>query len=111
MPTLFFGLTEIEDVSHFILFTNRFSLLTGAEYKEKFSRLASSMDQSSRMKKLSEICTFVDMVPPFRDLASKSMGSMIEMQKVQLYELGKSRGVLHVICMVFAHMLISYTLC
>jgi hypothetical protein len=93
MPTLFFGLTEIEDVSHFILFTNRFSLLTGAEYKEKFSRLASSMDQSSRMKKLSEICTFVDMVPPFRDLASKS------------------RGVLHVICMVFAHMLISYTLC
>lgn len=104
MPTLFFGLTEIEDVSHFILFTNRFSLLTGAEYKEKFSRLAS-------LKKLSEICTFVDMVPPFRDLASKSMGSMIEMQKVQLYELGKSRGVLHVICMVFAHMLISYTLC
>jgi len=99
------------DLSHFILFTNRFSLLTGAEYKEKFSRLASSMDQSSRMKKLSEICTFVDMVPPFRDLASKSMGSMIEMQKVQLYELGKSRGVLHVICMVFAHMLISYTLC
>ncbi len=46
---------------------------------------------------LSEACTFVDMVPPFRDLASKSMGSMIEMQKVQLYELGKSQGVVHVI--------------
>ena len=59
-------------------------MLTGAEYKEKFSK-----DQSSSMKMLSEACTFVDMVPPFRDLASKSMGSMIEMQKVQLYELGK----------------------
>eukprot|EP00986_Skeletonema_menzelii_P015403 scaffold11713_cov139-Skeletonema_menzelii.AAC.1 len=59
----------------------------GAEYKEKISKLASSMDESSRMKMLSEVCTFVDLVPPFRDLASKSMGSMIEMQKVQLYEL------------------------
>jgi len=59
----------------------------GAEYKEKFSKLASSVDESSKMKMLSEICTFVDLVPPFRDLASKSMGSMIEMQKVQLCEL------------------------
>ncbi|KAK1738952.1 centromere/kinetochore protein Zw10 [Skeletonema marinoi] len=58
-----------------------------AEYKEKFSKLASSVDESSKMKMLSEICTFVDLVPPFRDLASKSMGSMIEMQKVQLCEL------------------------
>ena len=64
-------------------------LFTGAEYKEKFSKLASSVDESSRMKMLSEICTFVDLVPPFRDLASKSMGSMIEMQKVQLCELSK----------------------
>ena len=62
--------------------------MTGAEYKEKFSKLAST-DGSTRMKLLSESCTFVDLVPPFRDLASKSMGSMIEMQKVQLWEIGE----------------------
>lgn len=71
-------------VAHYVC-----ALFAGAEYKEKISKLASSMDESSRMKMLSEVCTFVDLVPPFRDLASKSMGSMIEMQKVQLYELSK----------------------
>mmetsp|Transcript_14818 Transcript_14818/g.22892 ORF Transcript_14818/g.22892 Transcript_14818/m.22892 type:complete len:409 (+) Transcript_14818:2-1228(+) len=65
--------------------------LLGAEYKEKFNKLASSMGESRRMKMLSEVCTFADLVPPFRDLASKSMGSMIEMQKVQLYELVSSK--------------------
>lgn len=84
-------------------------MFTGAEYKEKFSKLASSMDQSSRMKMLSETCTFVDMVPPFRDLALKSMGSMIEMQKVQLYELGKSQGVVHVIGDLFYIYIIIHT--
>ena len=72
-----------------VLVSTQCSLFTGAEYKEKFNKLSSSIDESSRMKMLSEVCTFVDLVPPFRDLASKSMGSMIEMQKVQLYELGK----------------------
>ena len=33
------------------------------------------------------MCTFVDMVPPFRELANKSMGSMLEAQKCQLFEL------------------------
>jgi hypothetical protein len=31
----------------------------------------------------------MDMVPPFRELATKSMGSMIEVQKGQLFELGE----------------------
>ncbi len=79
-----------------LLFLIHCAFLSGAEYKEKFSKLASSMDDSSSVKKLSEVCTFVDLVPPFRHLASKSMGSMIEMQKVQLYELSKSH--LRTIC-------------
>ncbi len=47
--------------------------------------------QSSKTQLLSEICTFVDMVPAFRDLGTKTMGSMIELQKSQLYELVKCR--------------------
>merc|ERR1719203_1651947 len=43
------------------------------------------------MKLLGEVCTFVDMVPPFRDMATKAMGSMIELQKGQLYELVSPR--------------------
>lgn len=73
------------------------------EYKDKFrSLITASMDKESakdalhekegkeelsKIQLLGEICTFVDYVPPFRDLASKSMGSMIEQQKRQLYEL------------------------
>ena len=56
------------------------------------------MHEPSKMKLLSEVCTFVDMVPLFRDLASKSMGSMIETQKVQLYELGKLSEPFAVFC-------------
>ena len=61
-------------------------LQTGAEYKLKFRSLNSMSDKA---KLLGEVCTFVDMVPPFRDMATKSMGAMIELQKGQLYELGK----------------------
>jgi len=68
------------------------SSLLGAEYKSKFPSFDSSMESSpegkdDKAKLLGDICTFVDMVPPFRDLATKSMGSMIELQKGQLYEL------------------------
>jgi len=66
--------------------------LLGAEYKSKFRRLDSDGQHSengtkSGMRLLGECCSFLDMVPPFRDLAVKSMGSMIELQKGQLYEL------------------------
>ena len=64
----------------------------GAEYKGKFRSLATDgggASDDSKTKLLGEICTFVDMVPPFRDLATKSMGNMIELQKGQLYELGE----------------------
>ena len=65
--------------------------IIGAEYKSKFQSLESSPSEGkdSKTKLLGEVCTFVDMVPPFRDLATKSMGSMIELQKGQLYELGE----------------------
>jgi hypothetical protein len=56
----------------------------------KFRRLNLDKNiQKSKTRLLGEICSFMDMVPPFRDLATKSMGSMIEMQKGQLFELGE----------------------
>ncbi|KAL7465659.1 hypothetical protein ACHAXS_005977 [Conticribra weissflogii] len=74
----------------------------GVEYKDKLRSLISPKGkdriqeqeigkQSSKTQLLSEICTFVDMVPAFRDLGTKTMGSMIELQKSQLYELVKCR--------------------
>lgn len=63
----------------------------GAEYKEKYRSLCLDRNGSkSKTAVLAEICSFMDMVPPFRELATKSMGSMIEIQKAQLYELGES---------------------
>ena len=76
--------------------------LLGAEYKIKFRNLNLDNDDSSnsssssssssntpkgKTRLLGEICSFLDMIPPFRDLATKCMGSMIEKQKCQLYEL------------------------
>jgi hypothetical protein len=60
-------------------------LLLGAEYKPKVRW--SDETRNSKTRLLSEICTFVDMVPPFRDLANKSMGSMLDVQKDQLFQL------------------------
>jgi len=73
--------------------------LLGAEYKGKFNSFSSSKDadvddnpgRQNKMQLLSGVCTFVDSVPPFRDLATKSMGAMIELQKSQLYELVSPR--------------------
>lgn len=66
-----------------------FSSHQGAEYMGKFRRLNLEKNMKKcKTRLLGEICSFVDMVPPFRDLATKSMGSMIEMQKGQLFELG-----------------------
>lgn len=67
--------------------------LLGAEYKVKFRNLTldESSDHKRKTRLLGEICSFLDMVPPFRDLATKAMGSMIEIQKGQLYELVSPR--------------------
>ncbi len=59
----------------------------------KFRRLNLDKNtQKSKTRLLGEICSFMDMVPPFRDLATKSMGSMIEVQKGQLFELGEQQS-------------------
>ena len=56
----------------------------------KFRRLKLDKNmQKSKTNLLGEVCSFMDMVPPFRELATKSMGSMIEMQKGQIFELGE----------------------
>ncbi len=63
----------------------------------KFRRLKLDKNmQKSKTRLLGEICSFLDMVPLFRELATKSMGSMIEMQKGQIFELGELQSPCHV---------------
>lgn len=64
-------------------------LTLGLEYKEKFPPLTDPDD--ARGTVLRQTCIFVDMVPPFRELAARSMGDMLERQQVQLYEVVGSR--------------------
>ena len=77
----------------FLYAMEHFLSFIGAEYKAKFHNLYSDKDTDSESKSntrlLGEVCSFMDMIPPFRDLATKSMGAMLEVQKGQLYELGK----------------------
>ena len=80
--------------ANFLYAMKHFLSFKGAEYKAKFHNLYSDSDAAvsegkSNTKLLGEVCSFMDMVPPFRDLATKSMGAMLEVQKGQLYELGK----------------------
>ena len=63
-------------------------LMLGLEYKEKF--LASG-DDARTTARLQQLCTFVDLVPPFRELAERTMGSMIDRQKAQLLEVVGAR--------------------
>jgi len=63
-------------------------LTLGLEYKEKF--LASG-DDAPTTARLRQLCTFVDLVPPFRELAERTMGSMIDRQKAQLLEVVGAR--------------------
>jgi len=63
-------------------------LMLGLEYKEKF--LASG-DDAPTTARLQQLCTFVDLVPPFRELAERTMGSMIDRQKAQLLEVVGAR--------------------
>mmetsp|Transcript_31881 Transcript_31881/g.48899 ORF Transcript_31881/g.48899 Transcript_31881/m.48899 type:complete len:809 (+) Transcript_31881:105-2531(+) len=58
-------------------------LTLGLEYKEKFTK--------SDQGELRRMCMFVDMVPPFRELANKSLGEIIEKQQFILWELVGSR--------------------
>jgi centromere/kinetochore protein ZW10 len=64
-------------------------LTLGLEYKDKFP--PSSSEDDARGKVLRQTCIFVDMVPPFRELAQKSMGEMLERQQGQLWEVVGSR--------------------
>ena len=59
--------------------------ILGAEYKVKFK--SNEVISQSKMHLLSEVFTFVDMVPLFRELANKTMGSMLDVQKEQLFEM------------------------
>ena len=57
-------------------------LTLGIEYKELFPD-----GSDTRGQLLKQGCIFVDMVPPFRELADKAMGDMVESQRDQLWEL------------------------
>lgn len=61
-------------------------LTLGIEYKERFPE-----GTDTRGKLLQQACIFVDMVPPFRELADKAMGDMLEEQRDQLWELVGAR--------------------
>ena len=79
---------------NFLYAMKQFLSFKGAEYKVKFHNLYSDSggadsESKSNTRLLGEVCSFMDMIPPFRDLATNSMGAMLEVQKGQLYELGK----------------------
>ena len=55
-------------------------LTLGLEYKEKYR----PPEDDTRGQTLRQICVFVDMVQPFRELADRSMGDMLEKQSREL---------------------------
>jgi centromere/kinetochore protein ZW10 len=64
-----------------VYFTNKL-LTLGVEYRDKFPQEENDKDSALKV-----ICTFLDAVPIFRELADKSMNEMIDYQKTQLSEL------------------------
>lgn len=62
-------------------------LTLGLEYKERFS----ADTTCANVPRLRQLCTFVDLVPPFRELAARTMGEMINRQRFQLEEVVGSR--------------------
>jgi centromere/kinetochore protein ZW10 len=66
-------------------------LSLGLEYKERFPP---PEPDDSRGNLLRQTCMFVDMVPLFRDLADRSLGDMLDLQKQQIVELVGSRIIL-----------------
>ena len=57
-------------------------LTLGIVYKERFPD-----GSDTRGQLLKKGCIFVDMVPPFRELADKALGDTLEAQRAQLWEL------------------------
>eukprot|EP00978_Attheya_sp_CCMP212_P034347 scaffold143527_cov65-Attheya_sp.AAC.1 len=64
-------------------------LSLGNEFRTKFPPLMEGGDVQGNV--LRQMCTFVDLVPPFRSLADKALGDMIERQKFQLMDIVASR--------------------
>lgn len=64
-------------------------LLTfGLEYNDRFPVDAQGRDSDSALK---HICTFLDLVPIFRETAERTMNAMIERQKIQIAEIVSRR--------------------
>jgi hypothetical protein len=71
------------------VFLAQHCLTLGLEYKDKFPVAAGTEDTRGQL--LPQTCMFVDMVPPFRELADRSMSDMLERQKGQLWEIVGTR--------------------
>jgi centromere/kinetochore protein ZW10 len=65
------------------VFFSHHCLTLGLEYKDRFP----APEENKQGNLLRQTCLFVDMVPPFRDLANRSMGDMLDLQKHQLVEI------------------------
>mmetsp|Transcript_21279 Transcript_21279/g.31098 ORF Transcript_21279/g.31098 Transcript_21279/m.31098 type:complete len:325 (+) Transcript_21279:1-975(+) len=57
-------------------------LTFGLQYRDRFPSNESGKDSS-----LKKVCTFLDLVPIFRELADRAMNDMIQHQKIQLSEI------------------------
>ena len=63
-------------------------LTLGLEYKDKFP---APSEEDARGKLLKQTCMFVDMVPLFREMADRSMGDMLDLQKHQIADIVGTR--------------------
>ena len=63
-------------------------LTLGLEYKDKFP---TPNEEDARGKLLKQTCMFVDMVPLFREMADRSMGDMLDRQKLQVADIVGTR--------------------
>jgi centromere/kinetochore protein ZW10 len=64
-------------------------LCLGNQFRAKFPPLKEGGDVHGNV--LWQMCTFVDLVPPFWSPADKALGDMIERQKYQLMDIVASR--------------------
>ena len=58
----------------------------GLAYRDRFPA-----DENGKESPLKQICTFLDLVPLFRDLAERTMNDMIQFQKYQISEIASPR--------------------
>ncbi len=69
-----------------VYFANK--LLTfGLKYRDEFTTTSQEEGKESESNDLKKICTYLDMVPIFRELAEHAMNDMIRHQKVQISEI------------------------